>query len=161
MQRIYLNPKAASHPEIKNFVVHLEVENDNLILALHAIENHFGYIPREAQAALAEKYEIPLARIYEVVTFYHYFRTKPTGKNLLTICNGTTCWLLGSEKLKQVAKEFLANLPVEKQKDFSVEEVRCVGSCALAPLVYYNSKIKIRLKPEELKTILEKEILSS
>ncbi|MDW8306954.1 MAG: NAD(P)H-dependent oxidoreductase subunit E [Leptospiraceae bacterium] len=158
MQRIYLNPAAVSHPEMKKFVDGLQVENDNLILALHAVENHFGYIPREVAAFLAERFRIPMARIYEVITFYHYFRTKPPGRHLITVCNGTTCWLFQSEKLLQMAHEFKTNLPEEKQREVSIEEVRCIGCCALAPLAHIDGQLHPYLNAEIFQQELEKVI---
>jgi NADH:ubiquinone oxidoreductase subunit E len=85
--------------EIDDCVERWSDQEGNLIMILHEIQNHHGYVPREASLLLAEKTGVPLARIYEVLTFYHYFRLVPQGKHTITVCNGTACYLKGSARL--------------------------------------------------------------
>ncbi len=140
---------------ICEFIGNLKVENDNLILALHAIENRFGYVPRQSALLLSKRFSVPLARIYEVLTFYHYFRTTPSAEHTLTICLGTSCWLHGSEKILRNSQNLLAELPPEERQRFGLSEVRCVGCCSLAPLVFAGKKVIGRLTPDKMKQIIE------
>src|SRR6185436_15135934 len=74
-------------------------EEGNLIMILHAIQNQHGYVPREVAMELSRELGVKLARIYEVITFYHYFKLQPPGAHSITVCNGTACYLKGSGDL--------------------------------------------------------------
>lgn len=126
--------------EVSALIKSFSEEADNLILILHAIQNAHGYVPRESALLLSEKLQLPLARIYEVLTFYHYFRTAPPGEHTIVVCHGTSCWLNGSSAILQAAREFSKSHP-----NIAVEQVRCVGCCALAPLAFADKKIHSHL----------------
>lgn len=115
-------------------------EADSLILILHAIQNAHGYVPRESALMLSERLAIPLARIYEVLTFYHYFRTEPPGEHSIVVCHGTSCWLNGSSEILAQVREYAKAHP-----NIRVEQVRCVGCCGLAPLAFADKKIHTHL----------------
>ena len=68
----------------------------SLIMALHALQDRYGYVPREAAMNLGEQMDVPLARIYEVLTFYNYFRLESPGKHVVSVCMGTACYLKGA-----------------------------------------------------------------
>ncbi len=124
-------------------------ERDNLILILHEIQNAHGYVPRESALLLSEKLKIPLARIYEVLTFYHYFRTEPPDQHKVVVCNGTSCWLAGSEQVLDQVRSYAAN-----HTEIRVEQVRCVGCCALAPLAFADRQICTHLSREKVSVML-------
>jgi hypothetical protein len=73
----------------------------SLIMALHALQDRYGYVPREAAMSLGEQMDVPLARIYEVLTFYNYFRLKSPGKQVVSVCMGTACYLKGAPAPRQ------------------------------------------------------------
>jgi len=122
--------------EIDATVARFAHEPDNLILILHAIQNAHGYVPRESALVLSARLGVPLARIYEVLTFYHYFRTSPPNEHTVVVCNGTSCWLNGSAEVLAMAEAQAA-----RDGKIRVEQVRCVGCCALAPLAFTDKKI--------------------
>lgn len=126
--------------EIDATVARFVNERDNLILILHAIQNAHGYVPREHALILAEKLHIPFAQIYEVLTFYHYFRTVAPGKHTIVVCHGTSCWLNGGQRVLDEARDYAS-----KHSNTRVEQVRCVGCCALAPLAFADSRIYVHL----------------
>lgn len=131
-----LPPTTDVAAEIDATVARFAHEPDNLILILHAIQNAHGYVPRESALVLSARLGVPLARIYEVLTFYHYFRTAPPGEHTVVVCNGTSCWLNGSAEVLAMAEAHAAH-----EGETRVEQVRCVGCCALAPLAFADKKI--------------------
>lgn len=120
-----------------------EPEKDNLIQILNSVQEHYGYIPTRAQKEISEFLNISLAEIYGVITFYSRFTLKPKGKYNIAICLGTACFVKGSEKIMDRAKERLKINPAETTEDgrFSIEETRCVGACGLAPVFTINGEV--------------------
>ncbi len=118
-------------------------EKDNLIQILNSVQEHYGYIPEHAQMDISEYLKMPMAEIYGVITFYSRFTLKPKGKYNIAICLGTACFVKGSEKIMDRAKERLKIEPGETTTDglFSLEETRCVGACGLAPVFTVNGEV--------------------
>lgn len=135
--------------EIDETIARFAAEPDNLILILHAIQDAHGYVPRESALLLSSRLSVPLARIYEVLTFYHYFHTSPPGQHQVVVCHGTSCWLNGSSEVLAAAREYAANHP-----DTRVNEVRCVGCCGLSPLVFADKQIHAHLDAEKTTALL-------
>lgn len=115
----------------------------SLIMALHDLQDRHGYVPRVAAMELGRLLNVPLARIYEVITFYNYFRLKPPGKHVVSICMGTACYLKGAPQLIEKASALLGIKPGESTPDgeFHLQVVRCVGCCGLAPVLTVNAEI--------------------
>lgn len=127
-------------PDISHIVRKWGKKRGSLIMALHDVQSSFGYIPRNIALQLAQMMSVPLARIYEVITFYNYFRLEPPGKNNIAICQGTACYLKGGNDLEEKFSETLNIPPGETTSCGKVhlESVRCVGCCGLAPVVVVN-----------------------
>lgn len=135
-----------------------EHNNDagELINILHAAQGIFGYLPREVQEIIAAYLHIPVSRVYGVVTFYSFFTMTPKGKYPISVCLGTACYVRGAER---VLEEFQRQLEIkvgETTADglFSLDCLRCVGACGLAPVVTIGSKVYGRLTPEKVRDIL-------
>lgn len=128
----------------------------SLIMALHEIQNQMGYVPREATMEISSQMDVPLARIYEVLTFYNYFKLEAPGKAVISICTGTACYLKGAPALVEEFKKDLGIDIGETTPDgiFHLQCVRCVGCCGLAPVVSVNGKIYGKLKPSDIKPII-------
>ncbi|MCU0781512.1 MAG: NAD(P)H-dependent oxidoreductase subunit E [Akkermansiaceae bacterium] len=133
-------------------------QEGNLIMILHEIQNHHGYVPRECSLLLSEKMGIPLARIYEVLTFYHYFRLIPQGKHNITVCNGTACYLKGSARLLAELEERLGIADGDTTDDrmFHLETVRCIGCCGMAPALVVDGTTHGRVNPVDVAAIIER-----
>ena len=116
---------------------------ENLIQILNNVQEYYGYIPEKSQKKISEYLKISMAEIYGVITFYSRFTLKPKGKYNIAICLGTACFVKGSEKIMDRAKERLKIEPGETTKDgmFSLEETRCVGACGLAPVFTVNGEV--------------------
>lgn len=127
-----------------------------LINVLHAAQGIFGYLPKEVQEIIAEELHIPVSKVYGVVTFYSFFTMLPKGKYPISVCLGTACYVRGAEK---VLEEFQRQLEIkvgQTTKDglFSLDCLRCVGACGLAPVAMIGKKVYGRLTPEKVRDIL-------
>ncbi|HRY98572.1 MAG TPA: NAD(P)H-dependent oxidoreductase subunit E [Bacteroidales bacterium] len=132
-------------------------QEGELINVLHKAQGIFGYLPAEVQEMVAEELNVPVARVYGVVTFYSFFSMIPKGRNPISICTGTACYVRGAEK---VLDEFRKQLSIgigETTPDgkFSINCLRCVGACGLAPVVMIGEKTYGRVAPDEVKAILK------
>lgn len=142
---------------IKDVCNSFKKDPQELINVLHSCQTHFGYLPAEIQEVVAEELDIPVARVYGVVTFYSFFTMVPKGKHPISICLGTACYVRGAEK---VLDEFRKQLGIQvgqctKDNKFSLSSLRCVGACGLAPVVLVGDKTYGRVSPDEVKNILK------
>jgi len=124
-------------PELLSFIDEWKVKPGSLIMILHKTQETFGFISREVANQLARLTGIPLARIYGVITFYHFFKTTKPGKHKISVCLGTACYLKGSQELIEEVRGILGLAPGGVTEDglFSIDAVRCVGCCGLAPVM--------------------------
>ena len=132
-------------------------EKDNLIQMLNEVQEHFGYVPMEAQKALSEFLNIPMTEIYGVITFYSRFSLKPKGKYNISVCMGTACYVKGSQKIMDRLLERLKIGMGETTPDgkFSIEETRCVGACGLAPVFTVNGEVYGKATVQKLDEVLD------
>jgi NADH-quinone oxidoreductase subunit E/NADP-reducing hydrogenase subunit HndA len=142
---------------IKGVCISFKKDQQELINVLHSCQTHFGYLPAEIQEVVAEELDLPVARVYGVVTFYSFFTMVPKGKHPISICLGTACYVRGAEK---VLDEFRKQLGIQvgqctKDNNFSLSSLRCVGACGLAPVVLVGDKTYGRVSPDEVKNILK------
>ena len=145
-------------PELISFINEWKVKPGSLIMMLHKTQETFGYISRETAGKLAELSGIPLARIYGVITFYHYFKTTKPGKHKISICLGTACYLKGGQDIMDEARKVLGLAPDAVTADglFSIDPVRCVGCCGLAPVLTVGNDTYGKLTKDMLPGIFEK-----
>ena len=142
--------------KLTKFIEENNSKKDDLITVLHKTQDLFGYISEEAVLFLSEKLDIPAAKIYGVVTFYSYFSLEAKGKNVINVCMGTACFVKGAEDILEEFKREL-NIDVgETTEDglFSIEALRCVGTCGLAPVISINDKVYAHVKREDVKKII-------
>jgi NADH-quinone oxidoreductase subunit E len=130
----------------------------NLIMVLHEIQNHFGYIPRSIAMNLSDVIDVPLARIYEVITFYNYFKLEPPGKFNIAVCMGTACYLKGAPDILNEIKERFGIDIGQTTADgaFHLDAVRCLGCCGLAPVMAVNGEIHGKVKKNQVVDILSR-----
>lgn len=134
-----------------------EKDKSNLIQILNGVQETYGYIPRNAQLAISEYLKLPMAEIYNVITFYSRFTLKPKGKYNVAVCLGTACFVKGSEKILDRLKEKLGIDVGETTPDgkFSIEATRCIGACGLAPVFTVNDEVYGNATPELLEKVIE------
>ncbi len=144
--------------ELSSFIDEWKDKPGSLIMILHKIQETFGYIPREAAEKLSKVADIPLARIYGVVTFYHFFKTTKPGKHRISVCLGTACYLKGGQDLIDEARSILSLDEGQVTEDglFSIDPVRCVGCCGLAPVLTIGNDVYGKVTPDQLPDIIAK-----
>jgi NADH-quinone oxidoreductase subunit E/NADP-reducing hydrogenase subunit HndA len=128
-----------------------------LINILHKTQEAFGYLPAEVQQVIAKELNISEAKVYGVVTFYAFFTMKPKGKHKISVCMGTACYVRGAEKIvDELKKELKINVgEVTPDGQFSLDCLRCVGACGLAPVMLIGEKVYGRIESKEVKGILD------
>ena len=128
----------------------------SLVMMLHAVQTHYGYVPREAAMEIAQKTGIHLAKIYEVLTFYHFFKLTPPAKYKIAVCTGTACYLKGAQDVIKALEHELGITEGNNTPDgkFSVSALRCIGCCVLAPAMMINGEIYGQVKPGDIAGIL-------
>ena len=124
----------------------------NLIMILHEIQDHFGYVPRDVSLSISQSLGVPLARIYEVITFYHLFKLSPPGRYTISVCMGTACYLQGAPAVLGEIKNVLHVEEGQTTEDglFQLEVVRCLGCCGLAPVMTVEGKVYDKVKKEDV-----------
>ncbi len=141
---------------IREICAQFDNKESELINVLHQVQGKFGYLPAEVQEVVARELKTSVARVYGVVTFYSFFTMIPHGEFPISICMGTACYVRGAE---QVLAEFKRQLKVEVGEStsdgkFSINCLRCVGACGLAPVVTVGEKVYGRVSPTEVKKII-------
>lgn len=160
MSSINLNITELDRDKLIALDKHINHFNDpegSLINILHYAQHLFGYIPTNLQLHIARSIGCGAAKINGVVSFYSYFTQERTGKNLISVCMGTACYVKGSEK---VLHKFLKELDVDKNEmtkdeQFTVKDVRCIGACGLAPIITVGDKVYAHVKEEDVFDIIK------
>lgn len=144
--------------EMKKILEKYPKEKDRLIAILNDVQERFGYIPKQAQLEISEYLSIPMAEIYGVITFYSRFTLAPKGKYNISVCLGTACFVKGSKTLLDRAQEKLKIKPGEVTPDgkFSIDDVRCVGACGLAPVFMVNDEVYGNATVKKLDEVIDK-----
>ena len=145
-------------PELKAFIEEWKEKPGNLIMVLHQVQQTYGYIPREVAIEVSQLLNVPLAKIYGVVTFYNFFKLQKAGKYIIQVCLGTACYLRGGDDLMKELERQLGIGVGGTTADglFSIEAVRCLGCCGLAPVIVVNGEVHGKLETKDIPGIVEK-----
>ena len=132
-------------------------ETTPLMMILSDIQNECGYIPIEVQEIVSEKTGIPVAEIFGVVTFYSFFSLTPKGKYVIGCCLGTACYVKGAQQVIDKFSELLNVKPGETTEDglFTLDALRCIGACGIAPAVSINGKVYPKVSVDEVANIIQ------
>ena len=130
--------------------------NAALMSILHKAQEVYGYISREAIETISRNLGIPTARIWGIVTFYHYFTLTPRGKYVISVCLGTACYVKGSARVLDKVKDILSIDLNETTEDglFTIEAKYCLGCCGLAPVMMINDKVYEKLTTKKIAEII-------
>jgi len=142
--------------ELEDFINSLPSKDGALIEVLHKAQHIFGYLPKEVQTFVANKLNLPISKVYGVVTFYSFFTTEPRGKNVINVCMGTACFVRGAgDVLREFEKELgIKSGQTTEDMKFTLGSLRCVGACGLAPVLTINDKVYGHCTPDQVKSIL-------
>lgn len=147
------------YQQLKAVIEEKKVLRNPLIEILHKAQDIFGYLPMEVQEFVAEELNMPVNKVYGVVTFYNAFTMKPRGKYVINVCTGTACYVKGAPRIIQMLSETLGIELGETTPDkkFTLTAVRCVGACSLAPVFVIGEDTYGRIETRaQMQKILEK-----
>ncbi len=144
--------------KLREIIASHKDEKGALMPVLQQAQEVYGYLPIEVQKIIAEEMNIPLEKIYGVVTFYSQFSLNPKGKYTISVCLGTACYVKGSG---DIFNEISAKLGIgggETTPDgkFTLVDCRCIGACGLAPVLTVNDDVYGRLTVDDVDGILAK-----
>ena len=142
--------------KLETYIDNIKDKEGCLISVLHEAQDMFGYLSEELQLFISRKLGLTAAKVFGVATFYSYFTLEPRGKHVINICMGTACFVKGAEK---VLEEFKAQLKIKDNNTsedglFTIDTLRCVGACGLAPVVTIDGKVYGRVKVEDVTKII-------
>lgn len=128
----------------------------HLIGLLQDVQDIYGYVPEIAMLDIAEFLELPTSSVYGVATFYNQFRLTPLGKNVINVCRGTACHVKDSANiLASLENELGISVGMTtRDKEFTLEEVACIGACSIAPVISINGEYFGRLKTKEIPKLI-------
>ncbi len=148
--------QGAAVKQITEIVNRYKGEGTPLMMILSDIQKEYGYIPLEVQELVSLLTGIPVSEIYGVVTFYSFFSLTPKGKYVVGVCLGTACYVKGSQLVLDKFEELLGIKPGETTQDglFTLDALRCVGACAIAPAVSINGKVHPMVQVSHVEKII-------
>ena len=131
-------------------------EPTSTMMILEDIQKEYGYIPLEVQELVSDLTGVPVSEIYGVVTFYSFFSMTPKGKYVIGVCLGTACYVKGGNLVLDKFSEILGIKPGQTTEDglFTLDVLRCIGACAVAPAVSINGKVYPQVKVDNCKKIV-------
>ena len=145
------------YEELQAYIDGLPDKRGRLIGVLHKAQSIFGFLPREVQEFIAGALGLPVAKVYGVVKFYSYFTMEPKGKYPISVCTGTACYVRGADDIVAELRKRLGVSVGQVTPDglFSLDTLRCVGACGLAPVMIVAGHVYGRMKPSDVESILE------
>jgi NADH:ubiquinone oxidoreductase subunit E len=143
---------------IRDIIEEFKGQEGSLIQVLHLAQNLYGYLPQDVQQMIAEVTDLPLSEVYGVSSFYSFFSTEPRGTYTIRVCMGTACYVRGSAK---ILKRLIEMLDVQvggttHDRKYTLEVMRCMGACGLAPAIMINDEVIRQVNPDKLSQILSR-----
>jgi len=128
--------------KVKNIIKKYGSDKSFIVPILQDVQKEFNYLPKDALCAVSANLNVPISRVYEVVTFYKAFSLKPKGRYQLMLCMGTACHVRGAELIARNVQDILGIKEGDTTPDleFSFETVGCLGACALGPVIVVNGE---------------------
>jgi NADH-quinone oxidoreductase subunit E len=145
-------------PDLIKFINEWRHKPGNLIMVLHRVQSEFSYVSVEAAVEVSKMLDIPFAKVWGVLTFYHFFKLEKPGEFNIQVCMGTACYLKGAEA---IIEEVYSVLGIEvggitDNGKFSLESVRCIGCCGLAPVMTVGGEVFGKVTKNQIPGILKK-----
>jgi NADH:ubiquinone oxidoreductase subunit E len=146
------------YPRLNEIIGEHKGKSEDLIMVLHKAQNLFGYLPKKVQEMVAEGLNMSINEVYGVITFYNFFSTVPQGRHSVKVCLGTACYVRGSQKvLDKTEKELGIKVGgTTDDRRYSLDVVRCIGACGLAPAMLVDEDVYGRVKTTNAMEIIEK-----
>lgn len=143
--------------KLETYIDSIEEKEGCLINVLHEAQDLFGYLSQDLLLFISRKLGLTAAKVFGVATFYSYFTLEPRGKHVISICMGTACFVKGAA---DILEEFKKQLNIKEDNTsedglFTIDTLRCVGACGLAPVVTVDGKVYGRVKVEDVEKIIK------
>lgn len=134
-------------------------QSANVLAILQDVQASENYLPRKTLEEVSKRLQVPLTQIYHLATFYRTFSLTPRGRHLVTVCTGTACHVKGAASILNTLERKLEVAPGETtgDKEYTLETVNCLGSCALAPLVVIDNHYHGRMLGSRVLSLLRGE----
>ena len=154
-QRAYAT--ATEEAVVASIIDRYREERGNLLPILLDVNRHFNWLPRPALEHVAQELKTPLSEILRVASFYNAFSLVPRGQHIISVCLGTGCFVKGSPRIINELERKLGIKHGETTEDFlfTLEVVRCIGCCALAPAMRVDADTYGRLAPGQVGKIID------
>ena len=149
---------APEYGKVDKIIESYSCEDSALIAILQEIGNLYGYLPAQALRHVSEKLNVPMTQVYGVASFYDAFHLTPRGKHSIRVCLGTACYLRGSTRVLDALEKELDIKDGETTPDlkFNLQTVRCVGACALAPVMVVGERYFSKMNPTKVRGVLKR-----
>lgn len=146
-----------NNDEIREVIDRHQEQNGRVTAILEDLQQHYRYLPEQALRLAAEELGLPLTQLYGVATFFAAFSLKPKGEHLVSVCNGTACHVKGAIRVGESLEQELQLTIGQTTEDgqFTLQSVRCLGCCSLAPVVSIDGHAFGRMKPEMVAATLK------
>lgn len=143
--------------KLETFIDNIEEKEGCLINVLHEAQDLFGYLSQDLLLFISRKLGLTAAKVFGVATFYSYFTLEPRGKHIISICMGTACFVKGAADILEEFKKQLKIKDDNTSEDglFTIDTLRCLGACGLAPVVTVDGKVYGRVKVEDVEKIIK------
>ena len=150
-------PESLDLSKIDEVLTHYREERGALIPVLQEAQNIYGFLPEGVLRRISRKLNVPMSRIYGVITFYAQFYLTRQGRHKVRACRGTACHVRGARAVLKTIENHLGIADGQTTEDYdcSLETVACLGACALAPVMVVDKKYYGKMNPKKAKTILE------
>jgi NADH-quinone oxidoreductase E subunit len=138
--------------------IHDPAKRSMLLTALYIAQEQYGYLNKDALTRVAQRLGLPVAEVYSMASFYSLYRTVPTGRYVLQVCEGLSCHLAdGADHLVDYLKQKLGVKPGETTRDgvFTLETVQCLASCGSSPALRVNDALYENMSQEKVDELLE------
>jgi bidirectional [NiFe] hydrogenase diaphorase subunit len=162
-----LSTAATAHPSgdprfgaLDDTLKRYDYEPTSLIQVLHAAQQLFGYLSADVIRYIAGALKLPVAHVYGVITFYHFFTMVPRGKHQILACRGTACHVRGAQVILERLQQQLGIREGETTKDslLSLHSARCIGACSLAPAIAVDEDVYGNLTLDKIPQLCQKEL---
>jgi NADH-quinone oxidoreductase subunit E len=152
-----LTETVPAYSEVDKIVKRHSYEKSALIMILQEIQNLYNYLPEWTLRRVSEKLDLPLIQIYGVASFYDAFHLTPRGRHIIRVCLGTACYLRGSARILEALERELGVKDGETTPDldFSLQSVRCLGACALAPVMVIGERYFDKMTSQKVSRVLK------
>jgi NADH-quinone oxidoreductase subunit E/NADP-reducing hydrogenase subunit HndA len=142
---------------VKAVIENYQGNPDHLIRILQDIQSELGYVPKQAQRMVADKLHIPGSKVFGIISFYNFFQMNPPGKHHINVCMGTACYVRGANKILNDLdiKYGIKQVQTTMDRKYSMDIVRCIGCCAIGPVVTIDGKVHGKVTSKKLGTLLK------